>query len=178
MDAAPPAAAVDEQTDVARFMVAGGAGCVILGGLVAAITGPLGLENGSWLAAYLVLVCGVGAYATGTMQARPAPTPTPQARSLTQLGCWSLGNAAVITGAMTGIAIIVDAGVPLLVIALALALADALRRDRPTESPHQTAGNPAPGSNRLTGWAYRSLLLVLMISAPVGAVLAHLRNAA
>ncbi|PVZ09120.1 hypothetical protein [Actinomycetospora cinnamomea] len=177
MDAAPPAAPVDKQTDVARFMVAGGAGCVILGGLVAAITGPLGLENGSWLAAYLVLVCGVGAYAIGTMQARPAPTPMPQAWSLTQLGCWSLANAAVITGAMTGIAIIVDVGVPLLVIALAVALADALRHDRPTES-RETAGYPVPGSNRLAAWAYHSLLVVLMISAPVGAVLAHLRNAA
>lgn len=177
MDAAPPADAVDEQTAGARFMVIGGAGCVILGGLVAAVTGPLGLENGGWLAAYLVLVCGVGAYAIGTMQARPGPTPMPRAWRLTQLGCWSLGNVAVITGAMTRVSGIVDAGVPLLVIALAVALADALRHDRPDESRDQAAGSPVAGSmKRLTGWAYRILLVVLMISAPVGAVLAHLRN--
>jgi len=41
-------------------MTVGGAGCVIVGGLVAAVTGPSGLEQGSWLAAYSVLVCGVG----------------------------------------------------------------------------------------------------------------------
>jgi len=36
-----------------------GAALVVVGGLVAAVTSPLALAKGSWLAAFLVLVCGV-----------------------------------------------------------------------------------------------------------------------
>ena len=155
MDARPPT--------LARCMVVGGAGCVIVGGLVAAVTGPLGLAKGSWLAAYLVLVCGVGTYVIGTMQGRPGAPPMPRAWGLAQLGCWCLGNAAVIVGSLAAVAVVVDVGAALLVIALAVALADALRGERPSGS-------------RMVGWAYRGLLVVLMISTPVGAVLAHLRE--
>lgn len=149
----------------ARIMVVGGAGCVVLGGLVAAATGPLGLGDGSWLAAYLVLVCGVGTYAIGAVQAR-SEAPLPVTRGRVQLGCWSLGNAAVITGSLTADAVVVDAGVPLMVVALAIALAHTVR----------SAGLSARGAaSRPATWAYRCLLVVLMISTPVGAVLAHLR---
>ncbi|MCE5292393.1 MAG: hypothetical protein LLG14_24605, partial [Nocardiaceae bacterium] len=42
---------------------------VILGGLVAAVTRPLALTHGSWLAAYLVLVGGVAQYTMGRVAA-------------------------------------------------------------------------------------------------------------
>lgn len=144
------------------FMTVGGAVCVILGGLAAAVTGPLGLSNGSWLAAYLVLVCGVGSCAIGFVQARS--TPMPSVRAWTQLSCWLVGNVGVIVGSLTGIPAAVDAGALLLAIALLLALAHAGR----------TAVGPA---GALTRWAYRCLLLLLLISVPVGALLAHLKVA-
>jgi hypothetical protein len=46
----------------AEILIFVGASCVVLGGLVAAFTGPLQLTDGSWLAAYLVLVCGEAQY--------------------------------------------------------------------------------------------------------------------
>lgn len=41
---------------------------IISGGLVAAVTGPLGLEHGSWSAAYQVLVGGVVQAGLGAAQ--------------------------------------------------------------------------------------------------------------
>ncbi len=151
----------------ARILVIGGSACVLLGGGVAAVTGPLGLDKGSWLAAYLVLVCGVGTRAMGVMQSRSSGGSMPAGRSWLQLAGWLLGNAAVITGSLLGVAGIVDAGVPLLLIAVVIALIDTAR----------AVPVAAPGSkNRLTLWAYRCLLVVLLISVPIGSALAHLRD--
>lgn len=148
-----------DPASILRFSAAFG---VIAGGLVAAVTGPLGLERGTWLAAYLVLVCGVGGWAMGTVQGRATPG-LPLARARVQLGCWALGNAAVILGSLTSLPLLVDAGVLLIEAALVIALA---------------AAPPAAVTGRLTGWGYRALLMLLMISAPVGSILAHLRSAA
>ncbi len=148
-------------------MMVGGAACVILGGLAAAVIGPLELGNGSWLAAYLVLVCGVGSCTIGAAQARSAPTSVRWAWA--QLSCWTVGNLAVITGSLVGIPAVVDAGALLLVIVLLLAL---VHTASPSRSDHRTLV-PA---GRLIRWGYRCLLVLLMVSAPVGAVLAHLRS--
>ncbi len=51
--------------DPARLLVVVGTCCVVLGGFVAAVTGPLTLADGSWLAAYLVLVGGLAQCALG-----------------------------------------------------------------------------------------------------------------
>ncbi len=70
-------------------MVVLGALFIVLGGLVAAVTGPLDLVQGSWLAAYLVLVCGVAQFAIGTMQAAQNrgsdPMPRPRGWALATL---------------------------------------------------------------------------------------------
>ena len=90
----------------------------------------------------------------------------PPARTWTQLTCWGVGNAAVITGSLTGVPVLVDAGGVLLVVALMIALVRAGWRGPPVL---RLGGG-------LVGWAYRCLLVILMISAPVGAVLAHMRS--
>lgn len=150
-----------------RVLVFGGAACVLLGGAVAAMTGPLGLDKGSWLAAYLVLVCGVGTRAMGVMQSRSPGASMPAGRGWIQLASWTLGNAAVIAGSLLGVAGIVDVGAALLVVAVVIALIH-------TTQPKLVA---APGStNRLILWVYRCLLLVLLVSVPIGSVLAHLRD--
>lgn len=147
-------------------LVVVGAGCVILGGLVAAVTGPLGLEQGSWLAAYLVLVGGVAQVAIGLaplwLTVRP---PTPRLGWST-LASWDLGSALVIAGTLAGLPLVVDGGSVLLVIGLATALY-AVRRGAQHPSPE--------GSARHLGWAYHGLLLVLLVSIPIGVVLAHVR---
>lgn len=133
---------------------------VLAGGLVAAVTGPLELTQGSWLAAYLVLVCGVGGSGIGTMQAHvPSRLTRPWAGA--QLGAWVAGNVAVIVGSLAAFPLGVDGGVVLLEGALLIAL---------------IAAPNAAVVGSLKSWGYRSLLVVLILSAPVGSILSHLRH--
>ncbi|WP_197034735.1 hypothetical protein [Glycomyces sp. NRRL B-16210] len=133
--------------------------CVLLGGLVAAFTGPLDLPKGSWAAAYLVLVCGASSCAIAAAQARPRTEPIGPDAIRVQAAAWALGNAAVLAGTLTGLPLVVDAGAALLIAALGLALA-------------LTRG-AAPGRVRT---AYRIALIALVLSVPVGVALSHLRN--
>jgi hypothetical protein len=156
-------------------MVVLGGCCVVLGGLVAAVTGPLTLDKGSWLAAYLVLVCGVAQYAIGSMQTQSGSRHPSAALSWTQLTCWNLGNIAVMAGTLTGAAHVLDTGAALLLITLGIALVSSLDigpTDR--EAVERTAHEPVPA---LLDWAYRGLLVLLLTSIPIGVVLAHLPEA-
>ncbi|AZI57613.1 hypothetical protein EH165_05040 [Nakamurella antarctica] len=138
--------------------------CIILGGLVAAVTSPLALEHGSWLAAYLVLVAGLAQYVMGAVRRLYRHEAGTQRGGWAQAGAWNLGNVGVITGVLVSAPLLVDLGSVLLVIALAIALrADWGRPD----SPRQVT---------VVDWTYRTLLLVLAVSIPIGIVLAHLRN--
>lgn len=136
------------------------AGCcfVIFGGLVAAVTGPLDLDQGSWLAAYLVLVCGVAQCTIGKAQERLAALPVSARLGWSQLTCWNLGNAAVIAGTLTTAPIIVDIGGALLLFPL-LTTIRAVRHSR----------------QQILGWSYRAAIALLLISIPIGLALAHLR---
>lgn len=140
------------------FLVVGGA-CIVAGGLVAAVTEPLGLAHGSWAAAYLVLVGGVAQIALGTSQRALIGRETPTPVLLTELTAWNLGSAFVIGGTLVGNPVIVDAGGVSLVVALAV-LARTVR------------GGAGP---RWAVWTYRGVLAVLLASIPIGLVLAHVR---
>lgn len=146
-----------------RALVVTGGCCVVLGGLVAAVTGPLDVAHGSWLAAYLVLVCGVAQFVFGRLPAWLAARPRHAGLGWTQLGCWNLGNALVVAGTLGAVPALVDIGAGLLVVGIVLA-GVAVRRT----AAHNRA-------SRLLGWSYRVLLLVLVVSVPVGIVLANLR---
>ena len=155
-------------------MVATGAGAVVLGGLVAAVTGPLDLAHGSWAAAFLVLVCGVAQVAMGESRKRQPPVRRRPPRSgsasgwtsgWTQWGCWNSGGVAIIVGTLVGRPWLVDLGSVLLFVALALAL-DATR----------TGGRRAGGDSRLWFVTYRVVLLVLAVSIPIGIALSHIRH--
>ena len=150
-------------------LTAVGVSSVVLGGLVAAVTGPLDLAHGSWLAAYLVLVGGVAQGAMGQPRFRRAEVMQPR-RGWVQIGGWNLGNAMVIGGTLIGLPAIVDLGSVALIIALAIAFHAA--RPAPTASACPTAGRAPPLLDR----AYRALLLVLACSVPVGIMLSHLHH--
>jgi hypothetical protein len=137
-----------------------GSCCVVLGGLVAAATGPLGWVRGSWAAAYLVLVGGVAQYGMGKARAwhhRPQPFRWGWA----QIGAWNLGNAAVLGGTLAGTPLVVGLGSALLVFGLVIAWQAA-------------RGGTGPVAGRLAAlWsrAYQGLLVVLAVSIPIGMVL-------
>ncbi|AXH97905.1 hypothetical protein DV701_04080 [Ornithinimicrobium avium] len=137
-----------------------GALSVVAGGLVAAVTAPLGLAHGSWAAAYLVLVCGVASVAVGAAQTWLTARRVPSRAAAAQVLAWVAGNAGVLGGTLAGSSAVVVVGGVLLVVALLLALVAVLRVRHP-----------------LLGWAYRVVLAVVVVSVPVGLVLSITRNA-
>lgn len=160
-DAAGLAADAPSHVDrVGRAGFALGVAFVVAGGLVAAVTGPLDLPKGSWLAAYLVLVAGV-AQCWLAVQHRVLRIANASADRLrATLAAWNVGNLLVIVGTLTATPIVVDVGGILLLAALVAAMA--------------------------ATWAHRALapavlarvvLAALIISIPIGLTLAHLRAA-
>ncbi len=143
-----------------------GYACIVAGGLLAAVTGPLDLGQGSWAAAYLVLVGGIGQLGLGWVPG-VLGRPTDGTSAWAVMLAWNLGNALVIAGTLAGLTLGVDAGSVLLVLALVLALValTGWRREVPA----------ADRWRRRLGWAYLALLVLLAVSIPVGIVLAHLR---
>lgn len=142
--------------------IALGVTCVIVGGLVAAASASAPTEHATWAAAYLVLVGGVAQVGFALGHALLV-TRTPVPMVAAQAAGWNLGNAAVLTGTLLGVSALVDLGGVLLIATLIL-LAHGLR----------PAGvRPAGGIYRWCLHCYRLLVLILLISIPVGLVLAH-----
>jgi hypothetical protein len=145
----------------ATFFVVGAAS-VVAGGLVAAVSGPLALVDGSWVAAYLVLVCGVAQCAFGVAQREFARHPLAGPVFWAELLCWNLGSAAVIAGTVIRQPIVVDIGGGVLVIALVLLMRTV---------------TPSPTGRRALLWIYRALIVALLVSIPIGLTLATIRSA-
>lgn len=141
-----------------------GYGSVVLGGLVAAVTDPLDLARGSWLAAYLVLVGGVAQIIFGWV---PGTLGNP-VRSWAQVVLWNVGNLVVIAATLAERPIGVVVGSVLLVAALLIALRGWW---------HWREGGVDRGTwGRILTWAYVSLLVLLAVSIPVGIALSLLRH--
>lgn len=138
--------------------------CVIAGGLVAAVARPLSLAEGSWLAAFLVLVGGVAQGAFGMAQAALAPRPPSRIAFASELVAWNAGCAAVIAGTLLRMSPMVDAGGILLAVTLVLLLRQTRRASAGTV-----------GSRWLL-IGLRALVVVLLVSIPIGLVLAVLRR--
>lgn len=137
-----------------------GTAWIIGGGLTAAVTGPLSLEKGSWAAAFAVLIAGVAQYAIGVAQAALTARAPSRRNVVGELVAWNAGSIAVILGTVITMPLIVDLGGLLLVIALALMVV--------------TVRGKSTGPVWAV-WVYRILLIVILVSIPIGLVLAHLR---
>lgn len=140
-----------------------GALCIVAGGLLAAASAPMPSEKASWAAAYLVLVGGVAQIGFGLGQATYHASASTRS-VLAHLVGWNLGNALVMAGTLAGLTALTDVGGALLVAALLL-LAPGLR----------SARGPVRRSIPWLLWGYRAVVLLLLISIPVGLVLARLR---
>lgn len=135
-----------------------GAVCIVAGGLVSAATAAAPSEHASWAVAYLVLVGGVAQLGLGLGQGLLAPK-LPSAGMATGLVVgWNLGNAAVLIGTLTEAVWLVDVGGGLLVLSLAVLV---------------WVARGAASRQRWLLVVFRALVLLLLVSIPVGLVLAH-----
>ena len=152
----------DSWAAAAPFAIVGVA-CVVVGGLVSAIAASSPSENSSWAVAYLVLIGGVAQIALGVGQSRLATTAPSGRLLLSEFVAWNLGNAAVIAGQLLGYQFVVDAGGLLLVVALALLF--------------RGVGGARPGSrdSRWMLYAYRAILLIVLVSIPIGLIIGHVK---
>ncbi|WP_157005887.1 hypothetical protein [Agromyces laixinhei] len=139
-----------------------GVALIVIGGLVAAVTGPLQLERGSWLAAYLVLVGGV-AQSLISRVLEPAAWAAGRGGWAT-IAAWNVGNLLVIVGALTRVPLIADLGGLMIVAPLVVAL-------------RTVFATPSAGSGRVARALMALPLFVVLIGVPVGLALTHLRAA-
>jgi hypothetical protein len=151
---------IDRWRAAAAFVIAGSV-CVVIGGVVAAFSGPTDFERGSWLAAYLVLVGGVAQIALGGGQAWLAQR-VPSARTTrAEVWWWNAAVVVVVIGTFASVPILTSIGALALAVAVGLFLAG-VRKMR-----------PAPRGAR---WCYRGVAGVILVSIPVGVVLAWVRH--
>ncbi len=141
-------------------LLAAGSVAIIAGGLAAAVTGPTEWDHGSWVAAFLVLVTGVAQIGLGTGQAQLAPVTPGIGFAAVECALWNAGCLAVIVGTLLSAPIAVSIGSALLVAALGMS----------------TFAVRGTGGRRLLLVLYRALLIVLLVSIPIGTTLAWTRH--
>lgn len=144
--------AVRVPSAVVPFLAIGTA-AVVAGGLIAAVSRPLEWERGPWLAAFLVLVVGVGQAGLGIGQSFVAGGVVAGRVVAVELGLGNVGALAVIAGRLSSTPAVAIAGSLLFAGALAVFARQSSRGRRPR--------------GRLAR-SYRSLLVVLAASVPVG----------
>lgn len=142
------------------FLVVGAAS-IVVGGIVAAVTRPTGFSLGSWLAAYLVLVAGVAQIALGVGQAWLAGEAPRRADVTIELVAWNSAVVATIVGTLVAAPLVTTIGGFALVVALMCFLVGV-----------RTAG----GSSNPSLMLYRYVLTIVLVSTPVGLVLAWMRH--
>ncbi len=137
-----------------------GVGSTILGGLAAAVTRPLAWSDGSWVAAYLVLVTGVGQASLALGQALLAAEPVAPHRSRAQLLLVTGGSALVVGATLASAPAVVSIGGVVVVAGLVSYARTRRRRDAPQ-------------------WlviAYLGVLATLIVSTPIGLALSWVRS--
>ena len=144
---------------VVPFITLGGI-AVIAGGLVAAVSRPLGFDQGSWVAAYLVLVMGVAQIGLGLGQAVLAAEVPAAAMRWRQVVAFTAGSLAVIGGTLIESPLVVVAGGAVLVAGLMLFLLAVRGSDGPA----------------VWVWFHRLFVVFLAGSVVVGSVLSFSRH--
>ncbi|MFE3170270.1 hypothetical protein ACFXPA_28500 [Amycolatopsis sp. NPDC059090] len=138
-----------------------GIGCTVTGGLASAVIAPHPTPHGAWAVAYLVLVGGIAQIGLGVGQALLSPAPPARLLVVAQVAAWNAGNAAVLGGTLSGATPVVDLGGAVLVVGLALLVLGV------------RGGSPG-GRARWVRHGFQALVVLLLVSIPVGLVLARI----
>lgn len=150
-----------ERWPAMQWFVAAGSVCIIAGGLVAAITRPTEFATGPWVAAYLVLVGGAAQIALDAGQALLAAHPPVPSVVGVEATTWNTGLVATLAGTLMESPTMTTIGGVATGAALILFLV-AVRR------PVALAQRPT--------YAYRAMATLVLLSVPVGLVLAWFRH--
>jgi hypothetical protein len=141
--------------------VAIGTASIIAGGLIAGATARHPTEHEAWAVAFLVLVCGITQIALGLGQSLLATTVPPSRTIIAELVAFNAGCALVLVGTIAGLLLLTEAGSVLLALALVLLF------------------RAVGGAGVQAGWPvnlYRALIAIVLLSIPIGLVLAHLKT--
>ena len=141
-------------------LLSAGGVAVVAGGVAAAVTGPTDWDHGSWVAAFLVLVAGVAQIGLAVAQAQLAGTAPTVTYEGVQCGLWNSSCLAIVAGTLLSAPVAVTIGSGLMFAALVMSALVVRGR---------------PGCSLLL-WSYRVLLVVLLVSIPVGTALAWTRR--
>lgn len=143
------------------FVIIGSLG-VTVGGVLSAASAPSPTYTSSWAVAYLVLVAGVAQLVLGVGQAELASKALPSRLVAGEAVMLNLSTVAVLLGTLLAAPILTYLGAALLVIALVMFV---------------WAVRGAGGRLPLVLWAFRVMVVVLLVSAPIGLVIARARAA-
>ncbi|MDO5753961.1 hypothetical protein [Arthrobacter sp.] len=146
------------------FAIPGGVS-IVLGGVVSAASAGAPSYLSAWAVAYLVLVCGVAQLVLGMGQASLASKQPTTPLLTVQSVALNLSNAAVLLGTLVGVPVLSYVGAALLVFALGLFI----RGVRGVQGTRV--------QNAWLLWGFRIVVFILLVSAPIGLVISHLRAA-
>src|SRR6185312_5665535 len=141
------------------FIVIGSLG-ILAGGLLSAISAASPSYLASWAVAYLVLVVGAAQLVLGLGQDRLAAGDVAPGTISAELLAFNLANIAVLAGSLFAVVTLTWVGAALIIVAMALFI---------------WAVRGSTSEHRGLLWLYRMVVVVLLISAPIGIVLAQSR---
>lgn len=141
------------------FLTLGGIS-LILGGVVSAASAGSPSYTSAWAVAYLVLVGGMAQLVLGTGQAELASKRLPAGLLAAEAALLNVSTVAVLLGTILTVPALTYAGAGLLLVTL-VAFIWAVRG----------ASQHLPWLL----WAFRIMVVVLLVSAPIGLVIAHSR---
>jgi hypothetical protein len=143
------------------FVIIGGTS-LILGGVLSAARAGSPSYTSSWAVAYLVLVAGVAHLVLGIGQGGLASRSVPAWLVAGEAAAFNLSTVAVLLGTLLAAPALTYLGAGLLVVALAAFI---------------WAVRGGGGHLPWLLWSFRIVVVVLLVSAPIGLVIAHARGA-
>ncbi len=146
----------------ARPFVWVGSTLIVSGGLVAAVTRPTDFELGPWLAAFLVLVGGVAQIALGAGQAWISRTTPSPGLVRSELATWNLAVLLTVIGSCVPLPISTLVGGVVMLAALGAFLAG--------------VRSTAASVRARVVVLYRAVVVVVLVSTPIGLVLSFARH--
>lgn len=143
----------------APFLVIGGLG-ILAGGFLSAISAAAPSYLASWAVAYLVLVVGFAQLLLGIGQDQLAVRRPSTGLVAAEVLAFNLANVAVLVGSLTSIVVLTWIGAALIVVAMVLFI---------------WAARGGGSRHRWLLYLFRAMVVILLVSAPIGIVLAHSR---